>query len=127
MNYGYKNKLELDFTAAVLRVKEKLAEAGFGVLTEIDVQKTLKEKIDVDYDRYIILGACNPSLAYAALQAEKSVGLLLPCNVIVYEDQDELIVEAILPTQAMEVADNPELREVAEEVEQRLKDVIDSI
>lgn len=127
MNYGYRKRLELDFTAAVTRVKEELAEAGFGVLTEIDVQETLKKKIGVDYDSYVILGACNPPLAYAALQAEKSVGLLLPCNVIIYEDQDELFVESILPTQAMKVADNPELREVAEEVEQKLKNVINSI
>ena len=84
MSYGYSKETNLDFNEAVEKTKEELKTEGFGVLTEIDVKKTLKAKLDVDYDDYVILGACNPGFAYKALQAEKEIGLLLPCNVIIY-------------------------------------------
>ena len=125
--YGYTRKVGLTFDEAVKRTREELSKEGFGVLTEIDVKKTLKTKLDVDYDDYLILGACNPPFAYQALQAEKEVGLLLPCNVIVYRDGGETFVSTILPTDAMSIVDNDALGVVAVEVEAKLKKVVDSI
>ncbi len=125
--YGYKKKVLASFEKAVERTREELQKEGFGVLTEIDVRATLKKKLDVDYDNYIILGACNPPFAYQALQVEKDIGLLLPCNVIVYEQEGEIYVSAILPTVAMSMVENEELRRIAAQVEQKLKQVIDNI
>jgi uncharacterized protein (DUF302 family) len=125
--YGYKREIKLPFADAVTKVKEELAKEGFGVLTEIDVQATLKKKIDVDYDNYIILGACNPPFAYEALKAEKEIGLFLPCNVIVYADGGKTFVSAILPTIAMGAIENPILSSIATSVEEKLKKVIDGI
>ena len=125
--YGYKKQVGASFEETVQRTKEQLQKEGFGVLTEIDVKATLKKKLDVDYDKYLILGACNPPFAYQALQAEKEIGLLLPCNVIVYEDNARTFVSAILPTVAMSSIKNEKLRSVAEQVEQKLKKVVDSI
>jgi len=127
MSYGYTKKLDLSFTDAVERTKEGLQKEGFGVLTEIDLKATLKKKIDVDFDNYIILGACNPLLAHKALQAEKEIGLLLPCNVIIYEDAGSIFVSAILPSVAMGMVENADLPEIAKEVEDKLKRVIDNI
>jgi uncharacterized protein (DUF302 family) len=125
--YGYKRKVLVSFEKAVERTREELQKEGFGVLTEIDVRATLKKKLDVDYDNYIILGACNPPFAYQALQAEKDIGLLLPCNVIVYEQDGEIYVSAILPTVAMSIVENEGLRGIATQVEQKLKQTIDNI
>ncbi len=125
--YGYKKQVNTSFEEALQRTKEELQKEGFGVLTEIDVKATLKKKLDVDYDNYLILGACNPPFAYQALQAEKDIGLLLPCNVIAYEDKAKIFVSAILPTVAMSMVDNEKLRSIAAQVEQKLKKVIDSI
>jgi uncharacterized protein (DUF302 family) len=111
----------------VAKTKEALQEAGFGVLTEIDVKATMKKKLDVDYDNYLILGACNPPFAHQALQAEKEIGLLLPCNVIVYEDNNEVYISAILPTIAMNMVESEELAKIAKEVETRLISVIDAV
>ncbi len=127
MNYGYKKQVSLSFADTVEKVKEELKKEGFGVLTEIDVKDTMKKKIDVDYNNYVILGACNPEFAHKALQADKQIGLLLPCNVIVYEEDDNVTVSAIVPTVAMSVADLPALAEVAHEVEDKLKRVVDSV
>jgi uncharacterized protein (DUF302 family) len=127
MHYGYGKKVALSFEEASARVKERLAEAGFGVLTEIDVKATMKKKLDVDYDNYVILGACNPEFAHQALQAEKQIGLLLPCNMIVYEDDGKVHVSAIVPAVAMAVSDNQNLLGIANEVGSKLKKVIDSI
>ncbi|MEK7547074.1 MAG: DUF302 domain-containing protein [Patescibacteria group bacterium] len=125
MKYGYKKEVSLPFTEAVLKTKAELAKEGFGVLTEIDVKATLKKKLDVDYDNYLILGACNPPFALRALQAEKDIGLLLPCNVIVYEENGKTFVSAILPTVAMEMVENPSLADIAKIVEEKLKRVVD--
>lgn len=125
--YGYKKKVLVSFEKAVERTREELQKEGFGILTEIDVRATLKKKLDVDYYNYIILGACNPPFAYQALQVEKDIGLLLPCNVIVYEQEGEIYVSAILPTVAMSIVENEELRRIAAQVEQKLKQVIDNI
>lgn len=127
MDYGYKKQVSLPFEAAVEKVKTELAKEGFGILTEIDVQATLKKKLSVAYDRYVILGACNPPFAYQALQADKEIGLLLPCNVIIYEDDGKRFVSAILPTVAMGMVDNPSLADIAKQVEEKLKKVVDVI
>jgi len=89
MEYRYKRKVGMSFDDALKRLREELPKEGFGVLTEIDVKATLKKKLDVDFDNYIILGTCNPPFAYQALQTEKDIGLLLPCNIIIYEDAGE--------------------------------------
>jgi uncharacterized protein (DUF302 family) len=127
MDYGYKKQLDIPFAEAVKKAKTGLAEEGFGILTEIDVKATLKKKLDVEYGNYIILGACNPPFAYQALQAEKEIGLLLPCNIIVYEDKGKVFASAILPTVAMSMVDRPGLADIATKVEEKLKKVIDKL
>ena len=127
MNYGYTKQIDGEFTEALTKVKEALAAEGFGVLTEIDVQATMKKKLDEDYEAYTILGACNPPFAHQALTAEKEIGLLLPCNVIVYETTGDVFVSAILPTVAMQMVNNDSLKDIATAVEEKLKRVVDSI
>ena len=125
--YGYKKQVELTYDDTVEKVREELKKEGFGLLTEIDVKATLRKKLDVDFDNYIILGACNPSFAHKALLAERDIGLLLPCNVIVYELDGKTFASAILPSIAMSMVDNAELKDIAGEVETKLKKVIDRI
>ncbi len=127
MKYYNKKQVDLSFNEAVEKTKLGLLKEGFGVLTEINVKDTLKKKLDKDYDQYIILGACNPSLAYRALLAEKDIGLLLPCNVVVYEDNKKVFVSAIVPSVAMNFVQNELLSSVAKEVDEKLKKVIDAI
>ena len=128
MNYGYKRKVKLNYADAVNKVTTELKKEGFGVLTSIDVKKTLKEKLGADFDDYIILGACNPPLAHEALTKERDIGLLLPCNVIVYSNPEgEVFVSALVPTVAMSFVDNEELKETAIKVESKLKRVIDNV
>jgi uncharacterized protein (DUF302 family) len=119
---------EMDYESAVARVVELLAEEGFGVLTEIDVKATLKKKLDVDFRRYVILGACNPSLAHRALEAEPDIGVLLPCNVVVSErDGGGSVVVAMDPVAAFTLVDNPGIKPVAEDVRQRLERMLDRL
>ena len=125
--YQYKKEVNLSYDRAVARARERLQKEGFGVLTEIDVKSTLKKKLDVDFDDYIILGACNPPFAYRALQAEQDLGLMLPCNLIVYSHKGKTFVAAIKPTVQMEKIGNAKLKEVAAQVEEKLKKVVDSI
>lgn len=127
MQYGYKRKVLLSFPDAVTKVREELSKEGFGVLTEIDVRATLKKKLNVEYENYLILGACNPPFALSALKSEKEIGLYLPCNVIVYEEGGATVVSAVLPTVAMSAVENPALSVVAVEVEAKLKKVVDSM
>lgn len=127
MSYGYKKELNLEFDEAVLKVKEELSKQSFGVLTEINVKETLKSKLNVDYENYIILGACNPPFAYQALQSEKDIGLLLPCNVIIYSQDNKTIVSVINPLKAMSIVKNPKLREIAKEIKRKLNKVIDNL
>ncbi len=127
MDYGYRKQLDVPFAGALEKVKAELAKEGFGILTEIDVKATLKNKLDVEYDNYVILGACNPPFAYQALQTEKEIGLLLPCNVIVYEDAGKVFVSAILPTVAMGMVEREGLGDIATKVEEKLKKVINSL
>ena len=127
MEYGYKRKVQISFAEAVEKTKAELAKEGFGVLTEIDVKATLKKKLDVEYENYIIIGACNPIFAYQALQAEKEIGLFMPCNVIVYEEGGAVFVSAILPTVAMGMVENPSLAGMGETAEEKLKAVVDAV
>jgi len=127
MKYYYKKETRGTFEETLEKTKSELAKAGFGILTEIDVKATLKEKLDKEYDRYIIFGACNPPLAYKALMAEKDIGLLLPCNVLVYEDESKTYVSAIVPSVAMSMVENPSLGEIAKEVDEKLKSVVDAV
>ena len=125
--YSISTRLSLTYDEALLRVKAALKEEGFGVLTEIDVKETLSEKLKVDFRRYDMIGACNPQLAHRALQAELDVGLLLPCNVIVYEDDGGSVVAAFDPEAAMGLADNPGLSEIAREAKERLRRALESL
>jgi uncharacterized protein (DUF302 family) len=126
-NVGFSTRLNVDYEQAVQAARAALQEEGFGVLTEIDVKATLKAKLDKDFRRYVILGACNPPLAHRALETDPSVGLLLPCNVIVYEDGDGTVVAAVDPLGLSGVLDNPALRDVAQEAERRLRRAIDKL
>jgi uncharacterized protein (DUF302 family) len=128
MGYGIGKTLDIPFDEAMTSVREALSAQGFGVLTEIDMSATLKRKLGVDVDRQVILGACNPPLAYRAVQAEASIGLLLPCNVLVRDAGDgRTHVEAMDPQVMVSVTDNSELREVADEAAERLKKALDSL
>ena len=127
-SYGYTRKLEgVDYEEALTRVPEALKTEGFGVLTEIDVKATLKKKLDVDFRRYMILGACNPPLAHQALQADPLVGLLLPCNVVVYEEEGGAVVSFVNPKEMFKVVDIPELQKVADEVDAKMKRALDRL
>lgn len=127
MRYGYNKKVSLPFDEVVEKVKKALESEGFGVLTEIDVKATMKKKLNVEYDNYIILGACNPQFAHKALQVEKEIGLLLPCNVIVYKDGMDVYASVILPSSAMSMVESQELSSISQEVEEKLKSVINSL
>jgi uncharacterized protein (DUF302 family) len=127
-DYGFSKTIDVPYEAAVEKVKATLKDEGFGVLTTIDVKETLKKKLDVDFRKYVILGACNPPFAYKTLQAEIEIGLLLPCNVIVYENDDgKSAVSAIDPIKMVSIVDNPELEEIAKEVSAKLRKAIEKV
>jgi uncharacterized protein (DUF302 family) len=128
MTYHFSKELEIDFNDAVEKVTAELKKEGFGILTEIDVKATLKKKIDVDFRKYRILGACNPPFAYKALSEEPNIGLMLPCNVIVQELENGLIrVSAIDPIASMMAVKNESLGDIAVQVQEKLKRVIDNL
>ncbi len=127
MTISLRTTVDLPFADAVTRTRDALAEQGFGVLTEIDVQATMKAKLDADMGAYLILGACNPPLAHKAITAQPIVGVLLPCNVVVREEAGAVVVEAIDPAAMMSVADDPALKEVADEAAERLGTAIASL
>ena len=125
MSYYFSKTVDQSFDEAIENVTAALQEKGFGILTEIDVTETLKKKLDVDFYKYRILGACNPQFAYEALQVENKVGTMLPCNVIVQEFEDGKVeVTAIDPMASMQAVENPKLDKIAEEVRDLLKSVI---
>lgn len=130
MNLALSTALETSFDDAVARTRAALQEQGFGVLTEIDMQATMKTKLDADMERYLILGACNPPLAHRAVELDRQIGLLLPCNVIVREDPSTagtVLVEAMNPQLLVQVTGEPALADVADEAGRRLQSAIDTL
>ncbi|MDP3980948.1 MAG: DUF302 domain-containing protein [Chlamydiota bacterium] len=128
MKYYFSAAMDISFDDAIVKVIDELKKEGFGVLTDIDVKATLKKKLDVDFRKYRILGACNPPFAFKALQAENKVGTMLPCNVIVQEnDGGKVEVSAVDPIASMLAIENEELREIANQIQAKLKKVIDSL
>jgi uncharacterized protein (DUF302 family) len=127
MSYGFSKTLNLSYEKAIEKVTEELKKEGFGVLTSIDVKETLKKKINVDFKKYTILGACNPVLAHKALLTEEELGLLLPCNVIVYEKEDKTAVSIFNPMTMTKIVNNDNLKLVAEEVTAKLTRVFEAV
>ena len=126
--YALSTVLNTSYEDAISKVTDALKEEGFGVLTEIDVKSTLKKKLDVDFRKYVILGVCNPPYAFRTLQTDLDVGLLLPCNVIVYETDDKkAYISALNPVSALEVIKSQELRKIAVEVSEKLKRVVEKV
>ncbi len=119
-NYAVTRQFNGDFEEAVGKIKSSLKDQGFGVLIEIDVRQTLSQKLGIDFDKYLILGACNPANAYKALQAEIEIGLLLPCNLIVFEKAGNVYISTIKPSQALTLSSNPVFKTIAQEVENKL-------
>ncbi len=128
MSYYFSKIINESFDKTIIKVVLSLKNEGFGVLTEIDVKETLKKKLDVDFQKYTILGACNPSLAYKALKAEAKIGIMLPCNVIVQEiSEGEVEIAAVDPVASMKAVENPALLEMANQVQEKLRKVIESL
>jgi len=127
--YGFKRELPVPMEEADRRVREALKKEGFGILTEIDVKATLKQKLDVDFKPYLILGACNPPLAHQALSAEEDIGLLLPCNVVIYEGSAEgtSVVAVINPAVQLAITGRDDIRPLAEEVGTRMRRALDAV
>jgi len=127
MSYGFSRTVPLTYERAIERVTEELKKEGFGVLTTINVKETLKKKLDVDFHKYVILGACNPPFAHQTLQADDQMGLLLPCNVVVQEKDGQTSVSVFDPMVMLKVMENEAIRPVAEEVQRRLQRVLQSV
>jgi uncharacterized protein (DUF302 family) len=124
IGYGFSRALDLPFEQAVNRAREALKAEGFGVLSEVDIKEKMKEKLGVDFRNYVILGACNPPIAYQALQEEMGLGLLLPCNVVVYEENGQSVVAAIDAAKMMSIVENPKLEAAAAQVNEMLQRAI---
>lgn len=128
MKYYFSKTVALSFAEAIDKVTEELKKEGFGILTDIDVKQTLKKKLDVDFPNYRILGACNPPFAYSALQKENKIGTMLPCNVIVQELEGGTVeVTAVDPVASMQAVQNPDLQEIAFQIREKLRKVIDTL
>lgn len=128
MSYHNSKSVNYSFDEAISKVTEELKKEGFGVLTEIDVKETLKKKLDVDFRKYRILGACNPPFAYKALQVEETLGVLLPCNIVVQEKDNGVVqISAVNPMESMQAVKNPELEEIASTISAKLKNVLQSL
>ena len=125
--YGFIKELEIPFENAIEKVTEELKKEGFGILSTIDLKAKFREKLNIDFKKYVILGTCNPLFAHKSLLAEENIGLLLPCNVIVYEKGDKTVVGIIKPLAAMGMIGNDELRDIAESVETKLKKVSEAL
>ncbi len=121
MKYGFSKTVDLSYEQAIEKVTNELKKEGFGVLTTIDVQDVLKKKIGVDFKKYTILGACNPTFSHQALQEEEEIGLLLPCNVIVYEKEGKTSVSVFDPMTMTKLIDNPNIGSVAQQVKEKLQ------
>lgn len=120
MNYAFKKEVNGNFQDIEKKITEELKKNGFGVLSRIDIQKKFKEKLNIDYKKYIILGACSPPNAYKALEFDEDIGLLLPCNIVMYEKGNKIIVGVIKPTVAMSIVGKEELIPLAEHIEKEL-------
>ena len=128
MSYYFNKIVEQNFEDAIEKVTEELQKEGFGILTEIDIKATLKKKLDVDFRKYIILGACNPAFAHKALLSENKIGTMLPCNVIVQEnDEGKVEVSAVDPMASMQAVENPDLKNIATEIRAKLQNVINNL
>jgi uncharacterized protein (DUF302 family) len=128
MNYYFSKTVDEDFDTAIENVTEELKKEGFGILTQIDIKETLKKKLNVDFKKYQILGACNPQFAYEALQAEDKIGTMLPCNVIVQEHENGKVeISAVDPVASMMAVKNDSLGDVATQVREKLKRVINNL
>lgn len=127
MQYGFSKTIDLTYEQALEKVTAELKKEGFGVLTSIDVKETLKQKINVDFKKYAILGACNPPIAHRALQEEEELGLLLPCNVIVYEKEGKTRVSIFDPMVMTLIIENDNMKPIASEVQERLQRVLNAI
>jgi uncharacterized protein (DUF302 family) len=127
IDYGFTKELDISFDETVTKVTEALKREGFSVLTTIDIQQKFKEKLGIDFQRYLILGACNPTFAHKAIVAEENIGLMLPCNILVYEKDRKTVLGVIKPSVAMKMVPNPELERNAQTVEAKLKSVFDSV
>ena len=128
-SYGFKKEVEIDYDVAIVKITEELKKEGFGILTEIDVKKTLKAKINEEFTKYIILGACNPNLAIQALREEMDIGLLLPCNIIVYENtiRGTVIIATINPSSMVEVTGREDLNSFAKQGGQKLTSALERV
>jgi uncharacterized protein (DUF302 family) len=127
MEYGFSKVISLTYEQAIEKVTQELKKEGFGVLTTIDVKETLKKKLNVDFSKYIILGACNPPFAHKALLADEHIGLLLPCNVIVYEKEGKTNVSIFNPLVMTKMIDNEKMKPIADEIAEKLQRVFDAI
>lgn len=127
MNYYFAKKLNISYDEAIVKVVNELKKEGFGILTEIDVKEAMKKKLGIDFRNYKILGACNPPFAHKALLTEDKIGTMLPCNVIVQETEGGVEVAAVDPVASMHAVENPELEEIATEIQSKLKRVIDRV
>jgi len=127
MEYGFSKSVDMAFEQAIEKITGELKKEGFGILTEIDVRDTLKKKLDVEFKKYKILGACNPPFAHKALELEENIGLLLPCNVVVYEKDNKSVVSVFNPLIMNVFVDNKELSEIAGEVKQKLQNALNRI
>ncbi len=127
IEYGFVKELDTSFASAVEIVKDHVQSAGFGILMSIDVREKIAEKLGIELENYLILGVCDPASAQKAICAEPNIGLMLPCNVIVYENAGRVVVAAIRPTVAMQMIDNLDLHRIARDMERRLRDVIESL
>ena len=127
INYGFTKEIDTSFDETVDNATNELKKEGFGILTQIDVTEKFKEKLGIDFKKYIILGACNPPSAHKAILVEENIGLMLPCNVVIYERQEKTVVSMIKPTVAMKMIGNVELEQIATTIEKKLKKVFDAI
>jgi uncharacterized protein (DUF302 family) len=127
ISYGFRKEISLPFDKAERVVTEELKKEGFGILTKIDVREKFKEKLGIEFKKYVILGACHPPYAHKAILTEEDVGLMLPCNVVIYEKEGKTILAVIRPSTAMGMLENESLKRIAGELESKLKQVFDSV
>ena len=128
MKYYFEKNTNYDFDTAVKRIKEELQKEGFGILVEIDMKKTLKEKINIDFTQYKILGACNPPFAYESLKVEDNIGIMLPCNIVIRETKDQQIKVAVVnPVFAMQSVKNDKMAEIAQQIQIKLKNALNTV